>query len=429
MSNLPAITLKQAIESLKSKHPEEITVIEAAVRKDIVSLGTDEAFALRDNSGEIRAYKQSLNLSVSNGGLVQPVQHGPYVVSAQGYEMWAEATGASVIFPKEVLVDGQWQANPAVVRDGTNRRILCIYARAVAFRFSSKGIPQVSDWTTIFDTPSYRLIDLLGKAKKIPQAFRLYPAEMEKPEGDGTWAKYPFDESTNLWVNTAHEEALSWYAQILNREKKAIDFAQTFAKRNALKHLSGVQRTPVVGVKKSGNFENPIYSDDWTFPVLCWRPTSGNIIKWDATRYLQVQEQAGGLITGSGEAFAPGKVNAPERMKIQTGMERTSDEAGFEDLERQTDPEDQECVIDVPHEPVQDAATIAPKPEPAKDEPKQSPSSDEDKKVWANYATTREMFPGEFDAACAELQLSPNIVHTVPQAIAIIGAINRALDA
>jgi len=69
---------------------------------------------------------------------------------------------------------------------------------------------------------------------------------MPPPNGDenATWARYPFDESSNLWINTAHEEALQWYAQIINREKKAIDYAQTFARRNAMKHLLGSRRRP-----------------------------------------------------------------------------------------------------------------------------------------------------------------------------------------
>jgi hypothetical protein len=52
---------------------------------------------------------------------------------------------------------------------------------------------MVSDWTTIYDTPSYRMIDLLGKAKQFPQAFTLLPSEMVPEKENGTWARYPFD--------------------------------------------------------------------------------------------------------------------------------------------------------------------------------------------------------------------------------------------
>jgi len=415
------VSLKQAVENIKASHPGEAAVIEAAIRKDIIALGTDEAFALRDAEGEgqIRAFKQGLTLSVAAGTLIQPVPGGPYVVSAQGYEVWQEAVGASVIFPKEVLVDGQWQQNPAVIRDPHNRRILCIYARAVAFKFSSKGIPQVSDWTTIFDTPSYRMIDLLGKAKKFPQAFRLFPTSMGEPPKEGekdksTWASYPFDESTALWVNTAHEEALSWFAQILNREKKAIDFAQTFAKRNALKHLSGLQKAP---------------GAEWKIAVLCWRPTNGNIVKWDATTYANLREAAGKLIASGGDGFETRKIEAKE------GAERVSDEAGVDELEKQTDPEDQTDIIDI--EPVsvekQEEAKKAEQPRspettattPSKEVPNMT---EEEKRTAINYKEAQEQFKAEYAEACKSLRLNPKGTHNIEQMTAIVKKISEILD-
>lgn len=397
---LSTLTLKQAIENITEKFPEEAKMLQAGIWKDIKTIGTDELFVLRDNDGEIRAFKQSLTLSLANGGLVTPVPGGPAVVSAQGYEIWAECAGASVIFPKEVLVDGQWQQNPAVVRDPANRRILAIYARAVAFRFSSKGIPQVSDWTTIFDTPSYRLIDLLGKAKKYPQAFRLLPTDMGKPEDVGTWAVYPFDESTNLCVNTSHEEALTWFAQILNREKKAIDFAQTFAKRNALKHLSGIQKSP---------------GPAWTFPVLCWRPTSGNIIKWDASRYANLQDRVNNLIGSQGDDFAP--ESGGFAIEAKTGSERVSDESGAEELERQTDPEDQEGVVDAEYEESPKEPTVA-----------NQTANTEDAKIMANYSETANMFPAEFAKACKLIGVKDTSAATVEQAKAIIAKVSALID-
>ncbi|MBW2178808.1 MAG: hypothetical protein JRG81_00305 [Deltaproteobacteria bacterium] len=361
----------QALEKIKELIPaEDYNALSGIVGKDVIFLGENEAFALKDNEGEIRAFKQRVTLSHKEGTLIQPVKGGPFVISAQGYEVWAEAAGACVIFPKEVLVGGQWQPNPHVERDETNRRILAVHARAVAFRFSSKGIPQVSDWSTIFDTPSYRMIDLLAKAKSTPQAFRLLPTG-DNPDGKGTWAAYPFDESITLWINTSHDEALKWFSQILNREKKALDFAQTFAKRNALKHLSGLQKAQ---------------SNVWTLSVLCWRPTSGNIIKWDATQYIKLQDKVGSLITGNGDDFAPNV----KQIESQSGQERVSDEEGFEGIEKEIDPEDQEPA------------------ETKKDEPetnKTNAVSSEEQKVIKNYEVARDSFPDEYAAATKKLGL------------------------
>ncbi|MCK4718851.1 MAG: hypothetical protein KAT70_09295, partial [Thermoplasmata archaeon] len=301
MDKLSALTLDQALKSMKDEGARAVIVkeIDDLKRKtdmsNVKNLATDQIFTLRDSSGEIRAYKQRCVLSLKDKTLTKAGEGGDLVISAQGYEVWAEATGTSVVFPTHVMVDGKPVANPHVERDPKNRRILSVTARAVAYRFSSKGIPQVSDWTTIFDAPSYRMIDLLAKAKKYKDAFILRPVETGPPEEEGTWAAYPNDESTTLWILTSHDEALTWYSQILNREKKAMDFAQTFAKRNAVKHLCALQKAP---------------GPTWEMSVICWRPTSGNIIKWDGSTYAQLQDNAGKLSGGAGEQFNTKQIEA-----------------------------------------------------------------------------------------------------------------------
>jgi hypothetical protein len=285
------------LEVIKPKLEEsEFKQILDLQARNVVALGTDQVFALRDSDGEIRAFKQRVELSKEAGTLIQPVPNGPWVVSAQGYEVLSEAAGVCVIMPSEVLVDGVPKMNPFTLRDTQNGRVLAIYARAVAFRFSSKGIPQVCDWTSMFDLPSYRLIDLLAKAKDSPTAFRLLPIESGQPDGKdsapgATWAKYPFDSSTSLWINTAHASALEWYKSIINREKKAIDFGQTFARRNATKHLLGIQKSPC-----SPGDKDPM----WNITILCWRPTSGNLIKWDYTQYANVRKAIEGIVSSPG---------------------------------------------------------------------------------------------------------------------------------
>uniref|UniRef100_A0A6H1ZUX3 Uncharacterized protein n=1 Tax=viral metagenome TaxID=1070528 RepID=A0A6H1ZUX3_9ZZZZ len=405
-SKAVALTAQGALENIKKNYPTlstEVSVLEALVRKDILSLGTDEVFSLRDGDGEIRAFKQALVLSQKAGTLIQPVPGGDFCISAQGYEVWQEAAGACVIFPSEVLVDGKWQANPAVIRDQKTNRILMIYARAVAFRFSSKGIPMVSDWTTIYDTPSYRMIDLLGKAKQFPQAFKLLPTEIVPEKDKGTWAKYPFDEATNLWMNTSHDEALKWLAQIINREKKCLDFAQTFAKRNSLKHLSGLQKAPGV---------------QWTIPVICWRPISGNIIKWDATQYAQLQAKVGKMISGDRKEFG--------QVEIQAGAERVSDDITSAVLEATTDPEDQ--VIDIP---VDVKTEVLPEPKASATRQKKETGKTPGVKVHpaiANLEVAQEQFPEEYLAVCQALGIEPDADIRVPEALKIMAGINAIVD-
>lgn len=439
---------RSLLERLKAAKLDDglLNEVASVVNKSIVALGTDEAFALCDNDGEIRAFKQRVRLSAAEGTLIQPVPGGPHVVSAQGYEVLSEAAGACTIFPTDVLVDGQVRPNPYVLRDERNGRILNVYARAIAFRFSSKGIPQVADWTTIFDTPSYRMIDLLAKAKKTPAAFRLLPAEMPAPEPGGqapeTWAKYPFDEATNLWINTSHEEALQWYSTIINREKKSIDFAQTFARRNAAKHLLGVQKAP-----------GPV----WDVPVLCWRPTTGSIVKWDATQYTQLQGKMKAIIKGSKGFDEGGK----KQITMQTGSEQVEHGGLTAAIESEIDIEDGQGkdfgeVIDItptgaesdvggeaktdeappakerktparkPSEAKKQAPPPPPPPDPAPPVEEESLSQRERSAISKSLRMAKEGFPTEYQAALKKLGLAEPI--PVEQEIAVVDTINRMLD-
>lgn len=387
MSNELVVTHQQALKVLEKQDTPEskaiLDYVQMIKSKNIAVLGVDEAFVLQDNDGQIRAYKRALTLSVQDGTLVKPGfgDNMPFVVSAQGYEVWAEATGTTVIFPKEVLVGSEWKPNPYAERDPENRRILAVHACAVAFRFSSMGLPQASSWTTIFDTPSYRMIDLLAKAKQFPQAFKVLPTDLKPTAQEGkeneTWAHYPFDESMNLWINTSHNEVIKWLSQILNREKKAMDFAQTFAKRNALKHLSGIQKAP-------GNV--------WKIPVLAWRPTGNNIVKWDATQYANIQGRVAKMIDdGGSEEFT-------KKIDLTQGSERVSDEEGFETLEAKIDPEDNQ------ESEVKPAAQETSQSEEIQEKTSSEPSRDVKQVLYLFRA-----FPDEFDKACEILNIDTNV--------------------
>lgn len=343
--NLPTVTKDSAIEKLRDQDNLESRVIIDYIHdlesKNVVAIGTDNAFALTDQDGQIKAFKMELQLSVAEGTLVEIGKSfknyiAPVAISAQGYEKWAEKTGASVIFPKDVLVGETLKPNPYMERDQKNNRVLAVHARAVAFKYSPMGLPQVCDWSTIFDVPSYRMIDLLAKAKRTPQAFKLLPEGMEPPtteKGNETWAKYPFDEATNLWLNTSHNEVLDWFKSIINREKKAMDFAQTFARRNALKHLSGLQKPP----------EN---AHQWSFPVLSWRPTGNNIIKWDASQYSELQNRVAGVIEGNTSEFEQGNV---KQIEVKKGVEKISEELDNQEIVDDINPDDPVETADQKH--------------------------------------------------------------------------------
>jgi hypothetical protein len=440
-NNLPQISVEQALSRIEGQpeHPVLVEYIETLKkRSEVVNLGTNEAFAMRDKNGEIRAFKQNLRLSAANDGLVQPVWKGPFTISAQGYEMWAEAKGASVIFPKEVIIGSEWRPNPYIKFDGEGHRPQLIYARAVAFCYSSKGLPQVVDWTTIYDVPAYRLIDLLAKAKDAKAAFKLLPKNMQ-PEANNNeaWASYYFDDSTRFWINTNHDEAIKWYKSIINREKKAIDFAQTFARRNALKHLSGLQKPP-------GQDKNHVI-DCWDIPVISWRPTGGNIIKWDAAQYTQLQANVVKMIEGDTEGFEADVTKGAEQVE--------HDEV---DAVVAADPAEQaeDDAIDIQPtavtrtaEPVQGEAIAAAEPDGGWDDhdahmkarenfintqkkPVKSKLSAEDQKVFDNLEITRQDWQDEWAKAMERLGLDPNTptISLIDRGSEIFKVVNQIVD-
>lgn len=397
------VTHQNALEVLeKQGTPESLAILDyvkSVKDKNIAVLGVDEAFVLQDSEGQIKAFKRVLSLSAQDGTLIQPTYNGPFVVSAQGYEVLNEATGTSVIFPKEVLVGGEWKPNPYAERDETNRRILAVHARAVAFKYSSMGIPQISDWTTIFDTPSYRMIDLLAKAKKFPQAFKVLPTKIEPEKAEKeTWASYPFDESMNLWINTSHDEVITWLSQILNREKKAMDFAQTFAKRNASKHLHGIQKAPC---------------DNWRFPILAWRPTGNNIVKWDAAQYANLQDRVVGMIEGGGaDEFT-------QKIELQQGAEKTSEDENIEGLEAEVDPEDNQETEKKPDE------------QESQSEEKQETKPVELSRDVKQVVYLALKFPEQFSEACKILKINiskPVESYDDETAIKVFQKVNDLID-
>ena len=380
-------------------------------QKNVVAIGTDEAFALIDKDGQIKAFKTMLTLSIKDGTLVEIGSSfgnykAPVAISAQGYETWAEKTGASVIFPKDVLVGDTLKPNPYMERDPKNNRVLAVHARAVAFKYSPMGLPQVCDWSTIFDVPSYRMIDLLAKAKKKPQAFKLLPNEMA-PAADNneTWAKYPFDEATSLWLNTSHNEVLDWFKSIINREKKAMDFAQTFARRNALKHLSGLQKPPE-GLHQ------------WSFPVLSWRPTGNNIVKWDASQYEQLQGRVSSMIEGDHNEFDHGET---KQIDVKKGVETISHELDTPEIEEDVNPDD----------PAEKESRSAPKKKVKKDtEPIETPWAEKElSKNVKQVVAAEKRFPEESKQAMHELKFGVNIIDfTDEMAGGFLKKLNEILD-
>lgn len=353
--NLPVISVNDAIKTLESmeglKDSQALEVVKGALNNQVAALGTDEVFILKSKSGEIRGFKQNLLLSKQNGGLIQPLGWGPFSITAVGYERWRNAANASVIPAKEVLVKGEWKPNPHVEEDPATKRAVAVHCRVIIFGYSPKGLPMVLPWTTIYDVTAYRMIDLLAKAKKYKDAFKALPKDTGPPEEKGTWARYSLDDAVDLWANTSHDEWFEWSSSILNREKKAIDFAQTFAYRNATKHFCGLQTVP--GQYKGDKY-NPI--DQWNIPVISWIPVSGGAMKWDQTQFVNLQNRIERVIEGDAHLE---DVEEEDVQLLPEGHESVDPDDMAVDIED----EDREGAIEVQGKTVSEETRPVPEPD------------------------------------------------------------------
>ena len=415
---------REAFERVRVACPEDGAVLgrylAAVNKKNIVALGDGEAFVLTDAEGRsIKATKRMVRLSAENGGLTQPVRNGPYVISAPGYSMLAHTAGAVVMNAPTVIVDGVEQQNP-YVRRGPDGAIIEVHCRAMAFRYNENGQPMVSDRTTIFDTATYALADMVGKAKKAKDAFKLLPSAMPAPKPQDEWACYRVDEAVNLWMRITHEEVINFLGQVLNRKKKALEFAQTFAQRNALKHLFGIAVVPGQG---SGQNCNPI--SQWDVPVVCWAPSDGGLIRFDTSRYA--------ASTKIIEALSAGKPVALPEAKAPVVISRGTDEVHGRDMDEEADPlenpdryEKQASGMVMPPPTEEPAAAV-----PDTEQPREEPAPDwtaEELKAWNNLHVARENFPDEYATALADCGLTDEEVNP-GNAAEINRVISRMVDA
>lgn len=422
LNNL-ADTAREAFGRVQSACPEDAKVIGtylgALHKKNVIALGDGEAFALTDAEGRsIKATKRIVRLSAENGGLTQPVWNGPFVISAPGYGMLAHAAGAVVMNAPTVTVDGVPQQNP-YVRRGPDGSIIEVHCRAMAFRYNENGQPMVSDRTTIFDTATYALSDMVGKAKKTKDAFKLLPSSMPAPKPAEEWACYRVDEAVNLWMRISHDEVINFLGQVLNRKKKALEFAQTFAQRNALKHLFGLSVVPGQDKNRPGSV--------WDVPVVCWSPSDGGFIRFDTARYAASSKIISALTEGKPVALP----EAQQPIVISRG----SDEVRGADMDEEADPlenpdryEAPQTAAAIPEEQSTPMTVEAkPAPAPTVDETPPEVWTDREWKAWNNLNVAREEFPTEYADALAECGLIESEVNP-GNAAEVSSALNRILD-
>jgi len=258
---------------------------------EVATLGENDVQVIRSKDGEIKLFKSSVPLSVASRTLVAIRGLGhyegdkwipTYVIPADGFKLMASRAGLLTLNAPTVVVDGKEQANPCVIRspEGHVRQVYC---RAMTAGYTPLGVPVVSDRTVVFDIGLYRIVDLLAKAKSAPAAFKMLPADHPSP--GKSWARYRVDDSIILWADTEAKDFRDWLSSMVNRERKAVEIAQTFAQRNSIKHHPCIPIHVVEG------------SPTAVVPILCWRPTSG-VMRWDMSKFSDATRMVTDMATG-----------------------------------------------------------------------------------------------------------------------------------
>ena len=121
------------------------------------------------------------------------------------------------------------------------------------------------------------------------------------------------------------------------------------------------------------------------------------------------------MIQGTGEDFAPNG-STIKRLETQSGLERVSDEEGFEGLEKETDPEDQQ-------EPIK-----ANSPEVESSSNEKPVLSEEEQTIMANFNQAKKDLEPEVLDACKALGITLKDVKTPEQAKSVMTKMDEMLS-
>lgn len=389
----------------KDRFASVVQVIEALYNenimlrnRDITTLGTGECFVLRDSKGEIRGFKQKVTLTEEEGslqtiikasaawkndkGYIIPAKPATVIITAQGFEKLNAAAGVSVLLTKTVYVDGKECPNPHIIYDVKTQDITKIYCQAVAYGYSDKGLPIAYPHLEILDVVKSNRSDLLKKADDCPNYFMSRPSGFEIEESRRTlFVRTPIHEGVDLLYDVSHPEWRKWKDACLKREKKVVNYAQTFAKRNASRHWHGRYKVP-------GGFTS------WTFSVICWRPTGNSIIKWDATTFEKVQSRVTEVLNGDVDFSISDDSSMPIEIKpmtvSETEVEDIREAEAADDIEDVSEKSDPVFVEDVkPIEAMSESETA------------------DNEKVVKSLAFIKKRYTDFYVKACTQLSLAP----------------------
>ena len=323
-------------------------------RRNVVALGKDQAFVVRDGQGAARCIKTVVRLQIERDHLY--TVGGKWKITAEGYTEINKVAGVQLAIPQELVINGRPHENPFLETHPSNPGVLLrIHHRVVSVGRTKTGQPVVLDYLLRWDANLYLLRGLRkaseqwkddpsGRTNKKGDVRRVKVADptavedmlqsdfvAEKAAGKRTgWAFIPtaavFEDFLGLAFNTRNPGVREKLADHDNLIGFAERRAGTIARRNALRHNAGIGISTVVPAfvsedGKSGHADVEVYG---------WPPDSRRTLREIADLVIQgTSGTAPGLTAG---------VTRPEVLAIEEDATPDDDEH-VQDAEEAPEPD------------------------------------------------------------------------------------------
>lgn len=233
-------------------------------RHNILALGKDEIFAVRDGQQKLRCVKVPVHLTLEEGHLY--CVQGKWNITADGYVKLNSVAGLTTVQPETIIVDGRERPNPYLEHHPQKPGVLLrVHCRVMTVGRSVTGQPCAVDYRLKFDPTLYLLQALkkLQEGKWAPKGKERTPLldaveDMTQSEWDERraagdlkgWAFIPYqalgdDDFLGVAFNNRHPDVKKLTGDQVNLMNFAERRAQSICWRNACRKNPAVAVTTV----------------------------------------------------------------------------------------------------------------------------------------------------------------------------------------
>jgi hypothetical protein len=220
--------------------------------KEIATLGDGEVFVRRTPTGQVKAVRTTMGLSLDDKELC-PINKSNVMITTYGFDKMNRVAGLSVVYPPQIniTVDRRGFPETALVENpyieyDDDGSIRVITTECLAIGLSPIGNWCITQERLRFDLRQYFIAEAWGKVKKYPACgkFTTLAGHESGPDAhDHMWV--PVIAGCGLSVNLMHKEIESVLTGHITRQKFAERIATSICRRNAMKRHPAIAQTLV----------------------------------------------------------------------------------------------------------------------------------------------------------------------------------------